>query len=204
MLAVGVTGGMGSGKSTVCRMLSLLGVPVYDSDRRAKTLMVADAELVGGIKKLLGNESYTDSELNRPYISKLIFSDKRLLAQMNELVHPAVARDFERWRREQQADYVVQESAIMFESGFDRFMDRVVVVCADKDVRVRRVVERDGTDEEHVRARMANQMSEAECIRRADKKNDSTEYVIVSDDERLVWPQVLEIDRKLRDESRKQ
>lgn len=203
MLTVGVTGGMGSGKSTVCRMFGLLGVPVYDSDRQAKALMVADAELVGEIKKLLGEGSYTNGELNRQYISMRIFSDERLLVQMNELVHPAVARDFERWRGEQRADYVIQESAIIFESGFDRYMDRVVVVCADEDVRIKRVMERDGVAEEHVRARMANQMDEVECVRRAAAKNGSPEYVIVSDDERLVWPQVLDIDGKLRDESRK-
>ena len=186
MIKVGITGGIGSGKSTVCRLFSLLGVPVYDSDTEARRLMNTDPAVIGKIRELLGSAAYRDGVLDRRAVVAQIFGNCHLRERLNRIVHPAVAVDFMRWAGRQTGHYVIQEAAVLFESGADRLMDATVEVAAPEALRIRRTCRRDGTDEASVRARIAAQLSEEERIARAD-------HVIVSDDRTLVIPQVLKL-----------
>ena len=190
MIKVGVTGGIGSGKSTACRVFSLLGIPCYDSDREAKRLMNTDPDLKARISNLLGPNAYTSQGLDRAYVSARVFDHPDLLQQLNAIVHPAVAEDFARWAETQQAPYVIEESAILFESGADRGMDRTVAVVAPEAIRIRRVCRRDQRDEAAVRARIANQMSDEERARRAD-------YLLKADEQELLIPQILKLHHHL-------
>ncbi|MDR2883143.1 MAG: dephospho-CoA kinase [Alistipes sp.] len=168
MIRVGVTGGIGSGKSTVCRLLAERDVPVYDSDSRARELMDGDGEIRRAIVSLLGSAAYrNDGSLDRCYVATKVFGDKMLLASLNAIVHPAVALDFEAWTLPFSSQpYVVLESAILLESGFNRFVDRVVTVAAPVEVRIERVVCR-GVNREEVMRRMDNQLSDGERAGRA-------------------------------------
>lgn len=194
MLRIGLTGGMGSGKSTVARLFAMLGAPVYEADSEAKRLMNASPELIAGIRRTFGDRSYVGGSLDRGYIASRVFNDKTLLHQLNSMVHPAVGADFEMWAAEREADgfpYAVQESAILFESGFDRLMDYTVTVSAPIELRLCRAVARDGSEPSRVRERMANQMDDRERESRAD-------YVIANGESDLLMPQVLELDKIFR------
>ncbi len=189
---IGLTGGIGSGKSTVRRVFETLDVPTYDADSRAKWLMTNDLQLVSDIINLLGSDAYfPDGALNKKHISDQIFQNKQLLSQMNALVHPAVARDFARWTAEQTAVYVIKEAAILFESGSYKDCDAVVLVTAQDEIRIERVCARDGVSPEAVRARMANQLAESEKICRS-------QFVISNDGTLALLPQILEIHQKLQ------
>jgi dephospho-CoA kinase len=192
MLKIGITGGIGSGKSTVCRIFASLGIPVYNADQRAKWLMTNDAVLIDSIKKLFGPEAYYENgQLNRQHISEIIFTEPKKREELNALVHPAVWRDGDRWNEENQsAPYTLKEAALIFESGGDRLLDKIIAVTAPEDLRITRVVRRDGVERAAVKARIAAQMPEAEKAARAD-------FVIVNDGQRLLIPQVLEIHRAL-------
>ena len=168
MLKVGVTGGIGSGKSTLCRLFIERGIPVYDTDAAAKSLMQEDDALMSAIAARFGEECYRDGALNRAYLAQQLFSDDAAREALNRLVHPAVVADFERWASEQQSDYLIVESALLYEAGLDEHLDRVVAVLAPESLRVERAMQRDGATEEQIRARMAAQMSDEELHRRAD------------------------------------
>ncbi|MBQ3044023.1 MAG: dephospho-CoA kinase [Alistipes sp.] len=167
MYKVGITGGIGSGKSSVCKMLAVRGVPIYDSDSRAKQLMVTDAELVRLVSQRFGADVYVDGMLNRQVLAARVFTDKVALAELNSMVHPAVMRDFERWAAEQQTAYVVMESAIIFEAGLDDKLDAVVAVMAPCSLRLERAMQRDGATREQIEERMRAQLSDDELARRA-------------------------------------
>ena len=167
MYKVGITGGIGSGKSSVCKMLALRGVPIYDSDSRAKQLMVTDAELVRLVSQRFGADVYVDGMLNRQVLAARVFTDKVALAELNSMVHPAVMRDFEWWAAEQQTAYVVMESAIIFEAGLDDKLDAVVAVMAPCSLRLERAMQRDGATREQIEERMRTQLSDDELARRA-------------------------------------
>lgn len=167
MYKVGITGGIGSGKSSVCKMLALRGVPIYDSDSRAKQLMVTDAELVRLVSQRFGADVYVDGMLNRQVLAARVFTDKVALAELNSMVHPAVMRDFERWAAEQQTAYVVMESAIIFEAGLDDKLDAVIAVMAPCSLRLERAMQRDGATREQIEERMRTQLSDDELARRA-------------------------------------
>lgn len=187
MIKVGLTGGIGSGKTTVARILSLLGVPVYNCDERARRISDCDTAVVRAVKELLGEEAYVDGRQNRPYIAGRVFADRALLAELNAIVHPAVLEDYRLWvARHAGVPYTVMESAILFESGLDREVDEVVVVTAPEEVRIARSVLRDGVDEEAIRKRIRAQMGEEERIARAG-------HVLYADEHRLLIPQVLEL-----------
>ncbi|MBU2946117.1 dephospho-CoA kinase [Zobellia uliginosa] len=172
MTIVGLTGGIGSGKTTVAKMFADLGVPIYNSDERAKTLMQKSPELISAIKVLLGEEAYQDGKLDRGYVSKQIFNTKELLEGLNAIVHPAVRKDFTRWADEQTSDYVIQEAAIIFEIGSQDFYDFIILVTAPKETRINRVMLRDESSTvDSIRARMKNQWDD-------DKKIESSDYVI--------------------------
>ena len=170
----------------MCRAFAQLGVPVYDSDSRARRLMNEDVALKAAVSGLFGDGAYDADGLNRKYVAGRIFSDGTLRERLNAVVHPAVAEDFARWAERQQGPYVIEEAAILFESGAYRQMDKVVTVTAPESERIRRTCLRDGVVPEAVRARMAAQIDEAERIARAD-------YVIRSGDEEPVLPKILEL-----------
>lgn len=168
MIRVGLTGGIGSGKSTVASFFRELGAPVYDSDRRAKELMNVDTDLREAITTLLGAKAYKDGSLNRQWIAGRVFSDPELLSSLNALVHPAVREDFNLWSAAQKAPYVLQEAAILMENRGNKHLDRTILVTAPESVRIARVVERDDVQAADVRERMENQWKDSDKIPLAD------------------------------------
>ena len=173
MYKVGITGGIGSGKSTVTRMLEGMGVAVYLSDDRAKELMAHDGALRERISARFGADAYVNGELNRHYLSERVFSNGEELAALNAIVHPAVMDDFDRWAEEQESPYVVIESAILFEAGLEGRVDCVVSVLAPCELRIERAMARDGVSREDVERRIANQMSD-------DERTNRSKYAIVN------------------------
>lgn len=167
MYKVGVTGGIGSGKSVVCQLLQRHGAAVYDSDARAKALMSESDELRAQLVASFGKECFCNNQLDRKYLASKVFGDETALQELNSIVHPAVREDFRRWADEQHSAYVVLESAILFESGFDSEVDTTLAVMAPLEERVRRCMERDGVGREAVLIRMAHQVRDDELHRRA-------------------------------------
>ena len=168
MMTVGLTGGIGSGKTTVARMFADLGIPVYNSDNRAKELMITSTELVKKIKELLGEESFTGDELNRDYIAAKVFADRNLLDSLNAIVHPAVRSDFLSWVDSMDSDYVIQEAAILFENGSYKKFDKMILVTAPKKLRLERIMARDAVSQENILARMNHQWEDEKKIPLAD------------------------------------
>ncbi len=196
MLRIGITGGIGSGKSVVSRVFALLGVPVYDSDQRARWVMEHDALLREQLLAAFGPDTYTPAgALNRPVLARTVFADPARLARLNALVHPRVGDDFARWAAARQAagaPYALKEAALLFESGAYRTLDRIVTVAAPLAVRVARVLRRDPhRTAADVEAIIGKQLGEDERQRRAN-------YLIHNDDQHLVLPQVLALDAALR------
>ncbi len=163
-MLVGLTGGIGSGKSTVAQMFRDLGVPVYDSDKEAKSLMVNSPKLKSAIIDLLGDNAYTGKTLNRSYIAELVFKDTGLLQKLNKIVHPAVRQHFLKWASEQSAPYVIQETALIFENGAQDNYSATILVTAPLEMRLKRVMERDGVAKQVVLERMKNQMDDNQKI----------------------------------------
>jgi len=159
-MIVGLTGGIGSGKTTVAALFSKLGVPVYNSDIEAKKIMHISKEVKQAIVKLLGKESYIDEKLNKKYISDKVFNNKRLLNQLNEIVHPAVKKHFLNWVKQQNAPYVIQETALIFENNTQSNYHKIILVKASKDIRLQRVMDRDGVSKEAVESRIKNQLED--------------------------------------------
>lgn len=191
MFQVGVTGGIGSGKTLVCQVFEKLGIPVYHADEEARRLMEEDQALMGRMVELFGEEAYLGRALNRRYLAEVVFGNRERLNGLNALVHPAVKKDYQQWLAEQKGvPYVVEEAAILFESGASRWMDLVVMVYAPEELRISRVMARDGVEEETVRKRMIHQMGEEEKRERAD-------LVIVNDEKERLLPQVLEVHRQI-------
>ena len=168
MIKVAVCGGIGSGKSTICRMFAERGAALYDSDSRAKALMTESAELREALVAEFGEECYADSVLNRQYLASKVFGSAEQLARLNAIVHPAVKADFLQWAEEQEGDYCILESAILFESGFDAVVDKTVAVLAPLPLRIERAMQRDGATREQIEARVKAQMSDDELVARAD------------------------------------
>ena len=168
MIRVGLCGGIGSGKSTICRIFAERGVAVYSSDERAKALMCNDAQLREAITHCFGEACYDGTTLNRAYLASRVFVSPTLLQQLNDIVHPAVKADFEQWCLQQQGAYVILESAILFESGFDDVVDCTVAVLAPRALRLERAMQRDGASREQIEQRMSAQLSDDELVARAD------------------------------------
>lgn len=190
MLKIGLTGGIGSGKSVVARIFSVLGTSVYHADEKAKFLMEEDPGLKTAIKSLLGNDAYREGELNRKYISQLVFKDKKVLDQLNAIVHPAVRDDFYSWCKGKQNEvYVVEEAALLFETGFYREFDYNILVTAPEAIRIKRVMERDNIPEISVIERMKNQMEEH-------LKLNLCDFEIENSGTELLVPRVLELHNK--------
>ena len=158
MLRVGLTGGIGSGKSTVAKIFEVLGIPVYYADAAAKRLMNEDDELKKNIIAHFGNESYKNDQLNRSYISSLVFNNKAKLELLNSLTHPATIRDANKWMQQQTSPYAIKEAALIFESGSAEHLDHIIGVYTPAPLRIRRIVQRDNTTREEVLQRMSRQI----------------------------------------------
>jgi dephospho-CoA kinase len=190
-LKVGITGGIGSGKTTVCKIFEELGAPVYYADERAKALMTNNKALKNNILGLLGENAYFENgELNRPFIASVVFRDKAKLQQLNDLVHPAVREDGQAWHDSQTAPYTLKEAALLVENGSFRDLDALIVVTAPLEIRLQRVMQRDGADRETVEARMRNQLPEQEKLKHAD-------FVVLNDGEHGLIEQVYGIHKNL-------
>lgn len=168
-MIVGITGGIGSGKSTLSERFRNAGFPVYDTDKAARRLQNEDSVLREQIIGVFGPESYTGRELNRKYVASLVFEKPELLSRLNELVHPAVRNDFQIWAaRHSDSQLLFLECAILFEGGFNRFTNKIIVVSASEDERIARVVRRDGLTPDQVKSRMKNQLPDSEMRSKAD------------------------------------
>ena len=187
-LLVGITGGIGSGKSLISNIFKVFNVPVYDADTRAKWLMVNDSELKSQIMESFGSESYENGNLNRQYLATRVFSDQNKVKQINALVHPAVAKDFESWVNENNGKkYLLKEAALLIESGSYQHIDSLITVYASEEVRIKRVLERDPQrTKEQVQAIIQKQISEEE-------RQDKADFVINNEGYDLVIPQVLKL-----------
>ncbi len=188
MLKVGITGGIGSGKTTVCKIFELLGIPVYYADDRAKLLMTENEDVVREVKKAFGQEAYfEDGTLNRSYLSSIVFKDEDQLKRLNAIVHPAVYLDGETWHNAQEnVPFTLKEAALFFENGSNLLMDKMICVTAPEALRIERVVKRDKSTEAAVRARMDKQLPES-------VKVEGSDYIINNDGSKSLLIQVWEI-----------
>lgn len=190
MYKVGLTGGIGSGKSKVAEFLRDRGVAIYDSDSRAKALMAGDEALREALIAEFGKECYTAEGLNRAWLAERVFNNEEELAKLNAIVHPAVMRDFAEWAEAQEGNYVVLESAILLEAGLEGHVDVVVAVMAPKELRLERAMLRDGVSREQIEERMRNQMSDEE-------RTDRAKYAIVNIDLEELEEDVEQLHRRL-------
>jgi dephospho-CoA kinase len=197
MYKVGITGGIGSGKSTVCRMLAERGVAHYEADSKAKELMASSEAVRKALIENFGAETFTARGLNRAYLAERVFNDAEQLRLLNSIVHPAVIADFEAWAEAQEGQYVIFESAILFEAGLEERVDAVVAVMAPEAVRVERVMKRDGASKEQVVARIKNQMSD-------DERSDRAKYSVVNIDVEELEEDVEQLHRRLSYDSQHQ
>lgn len=188
MLKIGITGGMGSGKTTVCRFFEVLGIPVFYADDAAKSLMNTDLLLKHDIINGFGVHSYSEKgELNRKYLSSIVFNNEQELGKLNAMVHPAVFRAFDAWLLMQTtAPYVIKEAALLFESDSHKMCDRSVLVKSPEALRVQRVIRRDITTQEEVKLRMNRQFSDK-------RKEEMADHVILNDEQNLIILQVLDL-----------
>jgi dephospho-CoA kinase len=192
MIKIGITGGIGSGKSTACKVFRVLGIPVFEADSVAKQLMNTDVEIRARLIDLFGSPVYfPDQTINRKFLAGIVFNNASLLAKLNEIVHPAVRNSFEVWQREQQSPYILHEAAILFESGFYKMMDKTITIATNEAERIERVMKRDRITEEQVRQRILNQWTDEQRIKLAD-------FVISNNDNELIIPQIVEIDKKIK------
>ena len=196
MLTVGITGGIGSGKSTVCKVFHVLGVPVFQADIVARNLQNEDPQIKSAIKEIFGEDIYDiNGLLNRKGLAEIIFNDKILLEKVNNLIHPAVHQEFEKWKElYSSCPYVLYEAAIMFETGSYHSFDYIIMVMTDEKERIERVMRRDHVSEEAIKRRMLNQMADSQKRKLAD-------FVIENNDNQMIIPKILELDKILKSKS---
>jgi len=185
-IKLGVTGGIGSGKTSVCRVFDALGVPVFSADREAREIMENDIAIISGINSIAGKDLYTNGSLNRMELAAIIFNDNILLKKVNSLVHPVVFDHFGRWVLEQTAPYVIMEAAILFESGASKIVDKVATVVAPVEQKVERIIRRNELSRGQVLERMRNQMDDEARIKLSD-------YVIHNSENDMIIPAILNI-----------
>jgi len=189
-LRVGITGGIGSGKTTVSKVFEVLGIPVYYADEAAKRIMNEDKALRSSIIHAFGDDAYVNGQLNRAYLASIVFTDKKKLASLNALVHPATIRHSNAWMKRQTSPYALREAALIFESGVQDQLDYVIGVSAPVETRIHRAMERDGLTRQQVQERMDRQINETIKMKLCD-------FVIVNDEQKAVIPQVLQLHEKL-------
>jgi dephospho-CoA kinase len=190
MLRIGLTGGIGSGKSTIAKIFEVLGIPVYYADAASRRLMNEDPELVKEIIRHFGDKSYIDGKLNRTYIASIVFNDAEKLALLNAITHPATIKDANQWIGKQTAPYIIKEAALIFESGSAEHLDSVIGVYAPAPLRIKRTMDRDQVTQEEVKKRMERQINE-------ELKMKLCDHIIVNDEQQLVVPQVMALHKKL-------
>ena len=191
MLKIGITGGIGSGKTTVCRVFELLGIPIFYADTAAKLIMNTDPVLKEEILKTFGAKSYSmDGVLNRAHLSSIVFNNESELNKLNALVHPAVFRAFDKWLAiHHDAPYIIKEAALLFESKSYTMCDLSVLVVSPEASRVRRVIARDGISHDEIVLRMKRQFSDEQKMKLAD-------HILFNDENQLLIPQILELDQQ--------
>ena len=189
-MKIGVTGGIGSGKTTVCRVFSALGIPVFAADEEARKIMETDPSVMQKVNDIAGVEIYTGGILNRSELAGLIFNNRELLDKINKVVHPVVRENFNNWQMSQGSDYVILEAAILFESGSFRSVDRIITVVAPVEERIERVVRRNNLTREQIMERIRNQTED-------DYKVSRSDYVIDNADDKLIVPEILRIHEEI-------
>ena len=194
MKKIGITGGIGSGKTIVCEVFKLLGVPVFQADIVARDIQQTDPQIRSGLIHLFGDSIYTNEGLlDRQKLAGLIFSDKELMGLVNQIIHPVVRENFRLWAdRHDDHKYILYEAAILFESGYYKDLDLNILVVADEPIRIKRVMQRDNSTEEAVRQRINNQMTDQEKMKLAD-------FILENNEKNLLIPQIIELDKVLRD-----
>ena len=190
MIRIGLTGGIGSGKSTVAKVFEVLGIPVYYADDAAKKLMNEDEELKEKIKKEFGESIYKEEKLDRKKLADIVFTSPEKLNLLNALVHPATLKDAEKWIQEQTSQYCIKEAALIFESGAHEHLDYVIGVTAPAPLRILRTMQRDGVTKEEVFARMDKQMDDIIKMKLCD-------FVITNDEQEMLLPQILDLHKKI-------
>lgn len=191
MRRIGLTGNIGSGKSTIASCFEVLGVAVFNADNEAKRLMKYDNSLKHKLIAEFGNDVFSNNNLNRKYLSDLAFNDGSVLKKLNALVHPVVQHAFDKWSNEQSGSYVIKEAAILFESNSYKSLDAIICVCCPEDIRLSRLLKRDNLSEDNIKQRMSHQWNE-------EKKKSLSNYAIINDNSCLVVPQVLSIHNALK------
>lgn len=189
-MIIGLTGGIGSGKTTVAKIFKFLGVPVFVADEESKRLLDQDQKLQSDLVQLIGKDLVKNAKVDRPYMAQRIFSDQALLEKVNALIHPAVGRAFKSWYAEQKTAYVIREAAILYESGTHVDCEAIIVVSAPEDLRLQRVMQRSGENAEAVRKRMSKQWPQ-------EKKEALADYIIHNDHQHMLIPQVLKLHENL-------
>jgi len=190
VLKIGLTGGIGSGKSTVAQIFEVFAIPVYYADISAKRLMNEDAELISAITNIFGKQAYVNNILDRKYISSIVFSDPIKLELLNSIVHPATKKDGEAWMQEQTSPYAIHEAALIFEAKVFERLDHVIGVSSPIELRIKRAMQRDKVSRDEVLKRMDQQLDE-------DLKMSKCDFVIINDEQQLLIPQVLDLHEKL-------
>ncbi len=192
MVTVGITGGIGSGKSTACKVFEILGIPVFQADFIARKLQNEDPRIIKSLTLIFGKEIYAkDGQLNKKKLASIVFNDRKLLEKLNSIIHPAVQLEFINWKNEfAHKPYILYEAAILFETGSFRKFDFTILVVADERERIERVIKRDHTNVEAVLQRMQNQMQDIEKRKLAD-------FIIENNDNQLIIPQILKLDQLL-------
>lgn len=189
-LKLGVTGGIGSGKTTVCKVFKALGIPVFSTDPEAREIMNSNPEIKEKINFVAGKDLYTGGSLDRQELASLIFNDSLLLQKVNSIVHPAVSANFVKWVKVQAAPYVIMEAAILFESGASKFVDKVASVVAPEEERVNRVIIRNNLTRQQVLERIRNQITDEERMKLSD-------YVIFNSENDMILPVILKIHEEI-------
>lgn len=190
MKKIGLTGNIGSGKSTVSKIFMILGIPVYNADEEAKKIL-NKSEIIKKVITLTGSDIITNSgTVDRKKLAEIVFGNPEKLHQLNQLIHPAVLTDFNGWVNKMRGTYIIMESAILFESKFNTLFDKIITVSANEETRINRVMKRDNVNREQVLIRLKHQIPEKEKVEKSD-------FIIVNNNEDLIIPQVMEIHQKL-------
>jgi len=189
-IKVGVTGAIGAGKTFVSSIFEKLGFPVFNSDIEAKKCMQSDVYLIEQIKVVFGDKVFENNILQKNILSEIIFNDNDKLKSLNHLIHPVVSKNFINWCGNQNSDIIIKEAAILFESGSNNILDKIICVSAKEDIRIKRVMSRDKCDKNHVLSIMSKQMTQKE-------KEKLSDFIIINDDKKLLMPQIIDVITKI-------